>query len=60
MSRRIEEQCNCPYCGKYVVQSTRNPKSDSAYSLTRRKIKIWFHRSCYLEDLEVRGHRNEN
>lgn len=58
MSRKIEEHRLCPYCGQYAGQKILNRNLDSAYSLTRRKTKIWFHRSCYLQD--VRGQRNEN
>ena len=61
MSKKVEEQRMCPYCGLYVSQARQtilNHNVDSAYSLTRRKTKIWFHRSCYLQN--VRGHNNEN
>lgn len=58
MSKKVEEQRMCPYCGQYVRQKVLNRNIDSVYSLTRRKTKIWFHRSCYLQN--VRGHNNEN
>ena len=58
MRRKIEEHIKCPYCGQYAGQKILGRNLDSVYSLTRRKTKIWFHRSCYLQN--VRGHHNEN
>lgn len=55
MSRRIkEEHRGCPICGKTILGRDKNVE----YSLTRRGIKIWFHRSCYLQN--TRGRRNED
>lgn len=43
MARRMIVDTICPYCGKSAY--------GKEYSVTKRKTKIYFHKSCYLEEI---------
>ena len=56
MSRKIEERYECPFCGVLVtpvLPHIANAKG-AEYSLTKRRTRIWFHRSCYLQSIRRR------
>lgn len=59
MSKKIkEEHRECPFCGKTIFGTSLSMGKNVEYCLTKRGIRIWFHRSCYLKN--TRGYCNED
>lgn len=54
MSGKIEERYKCPFCGISVAPVLPRIANDEGveYSLTKRRTRIWFHRSCYLQNIK--------
>lgn len=60
MSRKIEENTRCPFCGREVICPNRvGSFSDSQYTVTKRRTKQWFHAGCYITDCKVRKRVNK-
>lgn len=57
MRRKTTENSTCPFCGK-CVDVVNYVNANAEYTVTRRKTKQWFHRTCYMHSCYVRREGN--